>query len=96
MHTDTSEVLVNEGLNARVWLHMLREGGRWSAAELSRACGYADVQGVLSSMKKRGFAVSYEKSEAERRTTWGINASCKVPRGVTVQDIIDAIPKGIM
>lgn len=73
---------------AEVWLALLKEGGRCSAAEVNRIVKSADAAWVLSELAKTGSARKYEKSPTSDRVRYGVTASCKIPRGVTIGDIL--------
>jgi hypothetical protein len=77
----------DEGVTVRAWLHLAREGGRWSAAELGKCIGRdsgATLQ-LLKSMSRSSHVRKYDLPN--RRVEFGITAACKVPRDVTLAEL---------
>jgi predicted transcriptional regulator len=75
--------------NAAVWLMMLREGGRWTAAEVGErlSLDQTAAAGSLRSMYEFGTVQKWERSETNDRVRYGVTVDCKIPRGVTVKDV---------
>ena len=73
-------------LIGQVWLLMLREGGRWSATELADSLGLKrpNVLMTMHAMALRGYAVRHGEAGSY---SYGVTGSCKVPNGVTLEDI---------
>lgn len=76
--------------NAEVWLLMLKEGGRWSAAEIGQRVGMGQTEAGtnLRAMHEFGTVQKWERVNPGDRVRFGVTPGCKVPRGVTVQDIL--------
>lgn len=75
---------VFNGFSRQLWLHMLREGGRWRAAELRDeipAYSYPSINTDLRRMTGTGAVVKYEDGR------YGVTADCTVPRGVSLEDL---------
>lgn len=74
----------------RIWLLMLREGGRWASGELAKTLGMKPpaVYMALNAMTTRGFAVRFESPDGFR---YGVAAACGVPQGVKLEDLRGAV-----
>lgn len=78
------------GIAQRIWLLMLKEGGRWSAAEIADKLNDHTlmVSQNVASMVEFGSVCRYEKTTAADRVRFGITPDCKIPRGVSISDIL--------
>lgn len=77
--------------NAAVWLMMLREGGRWSAAEVGARIGMdqSQVANNLRAMEQFGTLKRWDRGDKPTdRVRFGVTPECTIPRGVTVADIV--------
>jgi DNA-binding IclR family transcriptional regulator len=76
---------------ARAWLVMLKQGGRWTQAELGEETGMpgAALGVALNAMHTRGFAVRYSENGL-RRYQYGVTPTCRVPQGVTVAQMLES------
>lgn len=74
----------------RLWLRMLEWGGRWSAAEIAKLIGVPaeNADKLLRSLVDRGYLKTYPRSDRKNGVAFGIDASCKIPRGLTVRDVL--------
>lgn len=80
------------GDSARVWLWMMKEGGRHAPPEIVKGCGLLDpaaASTLLTGMVNSGAAVRYQ-TEGKRGSRYGVTPGCKVPHGVTVRELMDA------
>jgi hypothetical protein len=77
--------------NSAVWLMMLKEGGRWTAAEVGARVGMDQTAAAcaLRSMHEFGTIQKWGRSETNDRVRFGVTVECKVPRGITVRDVMD-------
>lgn len=75
--------------NSAVWLMMLKEGGRWTAAEVGARLGLDQTAAAsaLRAMHEFGTLQKWERSEANDRVRFGVTDDCKIPRGVVVRDV---------
>ena len=76
--------------NPVVWLMLLREGGRWTASEVGERINLDQTSAAASlrTMTEFGTLRRWDRSETNDRVRFGVTAECKVPRGVTLQDIL--------
>jgi hypothetical protein len=82
---------MTNGFTARAWLHMLREGGRWTAAELCEAVDTrdSDASVYLKAMVAANSCRRHDKTEAKgSRVQFSVGPECTIPRGVTIGDVI--------
>lgn len=78
------------GVSQKLWLTLLKEGGRHSANEIAKLANEhngASIYSVLSSMVDTQALRQYDKGDG-RHIRFGVTASCRVPRGVTIGDIL--------
>lgn len=85
------------GFVKRAWLLMYAEGGRWKAGEIRTELG-ADktlqvIQTYLGEMARRNFIIRYKTTDIDGVVTveYGVAKKCKVPRGVTVDEMWDIL-----
>lgn len=77
--------------NAAVWLMLLKEGGRWSAAEVGERVGMDQTAAAtnLRFMEEFGTVKRWARGDKPTdRVRFGVTAECKVPRGVKLSDIL--------
>lgn len=87
MNVDRSKT----GLAKRIWLLLLKEGGRWRTAEISEALSelpYVVTQ-ALYPLERRESVKRYEKPGKGQFVAWGITPGCKVPQGVSLADLLE-------
>jgi hypothetical protein len=75
--------------NSAVWLMMLAEGGRWTAAEVGARLeiDQTAAASALRAMHEFGTLQKWDRSPTNDRVRFGVTNECKIPRGVTVQDV---------
>jgi hypothetical protein len=79
----------DESLNKRAWLLMLTEGGRWSMAELADALRVQNsLSGRVWRMCQQGMIVRHEKGIGRSRVGFSVTRDCRIPHGVTLEDLI--------
>lgn len=73
----------------RVWLLLYAEGARWTEAEIRKKLGTKEIHVVLRQMARRGYIgrAQVENIDGESSVQYGVTRSCKVPRGVTVDEM---------
>lgn len=78
------------GIAQRIWLLMLKEGGRWSSVEIADKLGDHTlmVSQNVASMVDFGSVRRYEKATPADRVRFGVTADCRIPRGVSISDIL--------
>lgn len=71
---------------AKVWLFLLTEGGHWTSNVLCAELGLRQpaLQSALNAMTTRGYA---KRARDRRPFTYRVEADCRVPQGVTVDDL---------
>jgi hypothetical protein len=78
-----------------IWLLLLKEGGKWDAAEASAAIAGSDRKLIaqnLRFMSEGGYLKRYERDSTEDgRIRYGVTLSCRVPRGVTMGEILHRV-----
>lgn len=77
---------------ARLWLFMLKEGGRWKSPELADQLQVppAQVMHALNAMATRDYASRYllpGSVPGRPRYQYGVGPKSLVPQGVTVEDL---------
>lgn len=74
-----------------IWLLLLKEGGRWSAAEIAvhLESDPEYVSRFASVMKSRGFLRRHERGATRKKFEYSVDRSCRIPRAVTMGDLID-------
>jgi predicted ArsR family transcriptional regulator len=78
----------NNGTTREVWLRMLADGGRSTANEIAEDLSICSM-GVAQSlcrMAAGGMAKRYETGR--RNVVFGVTRDCKVPRGVSLADLM--------
>jgi hypothetical protein len=81
------------GDTARIWLWLLKEGGRHAAVEVANGCELLDTAAaftLLRSMTEYGSAMRWQV-EGKRGSRYGVTPGCRVPQGVTVRELMDAV-----
>lgn len=76
--------------NSAVWLMMLKEGGRWTAAEVGERLqiDQTAAASAMRAMHEFGTLHKWERSPTNDRVRFGVTTECRIPRGVTVQDVM--------
>jgi DNA-binding MarR family transcriptional regulator len=71
-------------------MYLLREGGRTGANEIAKVLnmGQSYVGAVCQKFADRGYAVRFERAEGEKALTFGVTPNCKIPREVTLRDVL--------
>lgn len=78
------------GVSAKLWLALLKEGGRHSATEVATLIEESNSAGVhqlLASLVATRSLRKFEKLPGGR-VQFGVTAACRVPRGVTIADVL--------
>jgi ribosomal protein L13E len=72
-----------------IWMHLLREGGRWSVREVAKALKSDAVLTSQNMMKMRAneYLVSFPRTRHKNGVAFGVTKECKVPRGFTVEEL---------
>lgn len=76
-------------LTARLWLFLLKEGGRWIAGDIGEQTGDENVSQLLAGMKRNGMVRRYPIGP--NRYAYGVTGDCRVPRQVSVQEIAEML-----
>jgi hypothetical protein len=82
------------GLVKRVWLLLYAEGGTWTEHEIRvRLHLSAAIHAVLRTLSDRGFLArsKVENIDGETSVKYGVARRCKVPRGVTLDEMWDVL-----
>lgn len=85
------------GLVKRVWLLLYQEGGRWTEAEVRQKLRLpAEIHTALREMAERGFVERKRVCNIDNECSvqYGVIRACKVPRGVTVDEMWDVLQMG--
>lgn len=79
----------------RAWLLLYVEGGRWEPAEIARRIRVAPrkVTWLLAEMVEREYTVRIDTTTPEGMplAKYGVTSTCRVPRGVVVQELQELI-----
>lgn len=81
----------NKELTGRLWLVMLKEGGRWKPKDLAakvRADGVAVSQSLLG-MAETGYVRKF--AAGPRFFVYAVTGECSAPRSVSVNDVAEAL-----
>lgn len=75
---------------SRLWLRMLEWGGRWTANEIAKLLGVPaeNADKLLRSLVDRGYVKTYPRTGRKNGVAFGIDQTCKIPRGLTVRDVL--------
>lgn len=86
-HTGAGE---RSGDTKLMWLFLLRNPGRHTGKQVSTACEPESrvPRIILQNMADRGYVKVYPKVEGWPRITFEVDKECKVPLGVTVEEIL--------
>jgi DNA-binding HxlR family transcriptional regulator len=82
----------SDGTTRAVWLFLLRQGGRWSCAELAYALAgqsHHSIEQALTRMSADGFIKRFDKKVKGDRVTFGVTRECKVPRGIPLTALLE-------
>jgi Uncharacterized membrane-associated protein/domain len=85
------------GLVKRVWLLLYAEGGRWTEAEIRKRLHLpVEIHTALREMAERGFVDRKRicNIDNECSVQYGVIRACKVPRGVTVEEMWEVLQIG--
>lgn len=76
--------------NAAVWLMLLKEGGRWTAVEVAARTRQDQTAAAASlrAMHEFGTVQKWDRSADNDRVRFGVTPACKVPRGISISDIL--------
>ena len=79
----------NAGLVKKMWLHIAKEGGRWTPEEIAIALGENKevVNRALHSMAGRRRCLS--KIAIKGKPKFGVTEDCVIPRGITVKEMAE-------
>lgn len=80
------------GDTARIWLWMMKEGGRHTPIQVAHACELMDTaaaNSLLRSMTECGSVMRWQ-TEGVKGFRYGVTPSCRIPLGLTVRDVMDA------
>jgi predicted transcriptional regulator len=77
------------GASARIWLFLLKEGGRWDAGSIARAIFEDDmsVHQLTRSMAGAGMLKRFERQLPKGKNEYAVTPDCKVPRDVTIAEL---------
>ncbi len=81
-------------LGGRIWLFLLKAGGRWVSRDAAKAMGETDKTAVswqLSAMARCGHVRKFEVPGKPHRSLYGVTGDCKVPSTVTVSRIAECV-----
>lgn len=80
-------------VTARIWLFLLKEGGRWVASDVAARTGESKnmVAWQLAAMDRYGQARKYPVPGKKRRFTYGVTGGCGIPRSVKLQELTDCV-----
>lgn len=80
------------GDSGKLWLALLKEGGRKSAREAADLTSHYDTTvagSLLKSMEKCGSVRKFPVTPGSRNIKYGVTLQCRVPIGVTIGEILD-------
>ena len=79
-----------ENLPATIWLLIYKQGGWWSAAEVESALAVppGTIINELTRCVDSGFLKKREVPEDRRKRQYAVMPDCRVPRGITVGEVV--------
>lgn len=83
--------MARTGITGKLWLALLKEGGRLTAvetADLVKEADRANARVVLFGMAELGSVRKYDPPTGKHGTRFGVTRECKVPAGITIGDIL--------
>lgn len=82
---------ISYGLLKDVWLHICREGGKWTPEEIAQHVGEPreKVARLMHNMTRRGSQLRRYKAD-NGRAQFGVTAECVIPAGLTVKELASA------
>jgi hypothetical protein len=85
-----------EGLSARIYLFLLRTGGRWRYQEIMDATGndsFHEVWKALTEMARLGRVKKYTNGKRGRaaHVEFGVTEDCLIPRTVRIRDLRESL-----
>lgn len=88
--------MTEQTITQKVWLHLLVQGGRWTATELMAVTKqpYRQVDTMLWAMKKRGYVTGARTGERKNGRGYGVDNSCRIPAGLTLAQITASMGVG--
>lgn len=80
---------------SKIWLHLVKEGGRWTAPELAAALELksAQVMSAVNAMYLRQYIQRHDVPGAVGGTAqyqYSVTAKCVTPAGLPLQYLFDA------
>ena len=80
--------MTTSDLTKSIWLWLLQEGGKWTAAGVAEALGKSvdEVFEVISRLEVRGM-VKKGKAENHRRLVYWVDGTCAIPQGMAVAEV---------
>lgn len=80
------------GNTALIWLHLLREGGWWTAQDVLKAVHAIRtpyIAGEMSRMARHGLLVC-RQVDGQRKPRYGVTGACSVPMRLPMRYVIEA------
>lgn len=74
------------GKHLLIWMHLVKEGGRWSVAEIAEAIRMKPVavNNALYRMFEQQMVDRRQRKDGYERVSFGVTVKCKIPLGVTL------------
>lgn len=83
---------MNNGIQKKIWLHICKEGGKWSVEETAQSLNLEKSRCNTAMHNMASRASMLVRSYDDRgRTVFGVTADCTVPFGMTVDEIAGAL-----
>lgn len=82
----------HDGLSRRMWLLMLEQGGRWTAAELAEKCGVPvkKAESLAAFMVRSRTAKKVRSGKRKNGVAYMVTEGCEVPRGMNLGALLQA------
>lgn len=82
----------HDGLSRRMWLLMLEQGGRWTAAELAAKCGVQvkKAESMAAFMVRSRTAKKVRSGQRKNGVAYMVTEGCEVPRGMNLGALLQA------
>lgn len=78
---------IRTGMARAIWMHVCREGGKWTAQEIAQHLGQPRQKVSLTMHRMATHMGSLRRYSTNRPTKFGVTSACKVPQGVSLDDL---------
>lgn len=76
------------GLVREIWLHICREGGKWTPEEIAARFDLPRQKAALTMHNMAGRCGSLQRFKQGGRAQFGVTKDCKVPQGLSLDELV--------